>query len=205
MLIKICGLTDENGVAAAVQARADAVGFVLAPSVRHLPPQQAARLAVPARGRVMLVAVTLHPTQTLVDQIVSVLKPDALQTDLADFEYLQLPQTLLRLPVVRANAELRGVVPERIVFEGARSGIGEVADWQAAGKLVNICELILAGGLNAGNVAAAIAAVRPFGVDVSSGVEDAPGKKSPEKIALFVAAARAAFQEAAQRGNRHIG
>ena len=192
-------------MAAALQARADAVGFVLAPSVRQLRPEQAARLAVMARGRAMLVAVTLHPTQALVDQIVNVLKPDALQTDLADFAQLRLPDTLVQLPVMRTVANSPGSLPHRLLFEGARSGVGEISDWQAAAQIAARSELILAGGLHAGNVAAAIAAVRPFGVDVSSGVEHAPGKKNAVQIALFVAAARAAFQEAARHGNRHIG
>jgi phosphoribosylanthranilate isomerase len=205
MWIKVCGLTSEDAVAAALQARVDAVGFVLASSVRQLRADQAAHLAAMARGRAMLVAVTLHPTQALVDEIVSVLKPDALQADLADFARLQLPQTLTRLPVMRAGVISGIAVPERMLFEGARSGVGEITDWQVAAELALSSELILAGGLHAGNVAAAIGAVRPFGVDVSSGVEHSPGQKSPEKIAQFVAAARAAFQEAAHHGNRHSG
>ena len=81
MWIKICGITAEDAIAAALEARADAVGFIFAPSVRRLTPQQAARLAAPARGRVHLIAVGLHPEQSLVDEIIAVLKPDALQTD----------------------------------------------------------------------------------------------------------------------------
>jgi phosphoribosylanthranilate isomerase len=158
---------------------------------------------MPARGRAAIVAVTLHPSQALLDQIVSVLKPDTLQTDLEDFEQLSVPDALIRLPVVRAGFSSPVRAP-RILFEGASSGRGEIADWHAAEQLARTVELILAGGLNATNVAAAIDAVRPFGVDVSSGVEQAPGRKSPQKIAEFVAAARAAFQEA-HHGNRHIG
>ena len=70
--------------------------------------------------------------------------------------------------------------------------VGERADWGAAAGLARCCELILGGGLDAANVAAAIAAVRPFGVDVSSGVERAPGRKDGRMIREFVAAARAA-------------
>ena len=83
-------------------------------------------------------------------------------------------------------------LPPRLLFEGARSGTGRTADWSAAQALARRTQLVLAGGLNAGNVAAAIAAVRPFGVDVSSGVEEAPGVKSPAAIADFVQAVRAA-------------
>jgi phosphoribosylanthranilate isomerase len=82
-----------------------------------------------------------------------------------------------------------------MLFEGARSGSGEAADWQAAARLALRCELILAGGLTAHNVGAALRAVRPYGVDVSSGVESSPGRKSAQKIAEFVAAARVASEE----------
>jgi phosphoribosylanthranilate isomerase len=158
----------------------------------------------------MLIAVTLHPTQQQVDEIVRVFKPDALQTDLSDFEQLTLPGSLAQLPVVRGNHGDRTKIdngsgrPTRLLFEGARSGSGEVSDWRAAAEWARTHELILAGGLHAGNVADAIAAVRPFGVDVSSGVEDAPGRKHPEKIALFIAKARDAFRSESH-GNRSVG
>jgi phosphoribosylanthranilate isomerase len=190
MWIKICGMTSEESVAAALAARVDALGFVFAPSVRRLSADRAAQLAVAARGRVALVAVTLHPTQALIDQVMAVFNPDALQTDLEDFDSLHLPSSLGRLPVVRGAADRK--LPSRILFEGGRSGSGEIGDWTAAAALAGAHQLILAGGLNASNVATAIGAVRPFGVDVSSGVESAPGRKSAEKIAEFVAAARAA-------------
>jgi phosphoribosylanthranilate isomerase len=83
-------------------------------------------------------------------------------------------------------------LPSRVLMEGARSGTGEKADWARARVLAQRTELVLAGGLDAENVATAIAAVRPFGVDVSSGVEHVPGSKSPERIMDFVAAAREA-------------
>ena len=76
------------------------------------------------------------------------------------------------------------------MFDAPESGQGRRADWRAAAMLARRSELILGGGLDAGNVAAAIAAVRPFGVDVSSGVESAPGVKDLTRIRAFVAAAR---------------
>jgi phosphoribosylanthranilate isomerase len=79
-----------------------------------------------------------------------------------------------------------------MLFEGPSSGIGELADWGRAAELAEQTEVILAGGLSAENVAEAIRAVRPFGVDVSSGVEEVPGIKDPLKIVQFVRAARAA-------------
>ena len=82
--------------------------------------------------------------------------------------------------------------PEHILFEGARSGAGERADWQQAARVARQTCMMLAGGLTPDNVGDAIVQVHPWGVDVSSGVESAPGVKDPAKIAAFVAAARKA-------------
>jgi len=193
MWIKICGMTSDAAVAAALAGKVDAIGFVFAPSVRRLDPARAAQLAASARGRVSLIAVTLHPAQALIDQIVREFKPDALQSDLQDFDGLRLPDTLSRLPVMRADVSIARALPPRMLYEGARSGSGTAADWDRAAQLARSSQLILAGGLNAQNVAAAISAVRPYGVDVSSGVESAPGHKSADKIAEFLEAARTAF------------
>jgi len=192
MWIKICGLTTAEAVSAAAALGVDALGFVFAASPRRLTPQAAATLAQPARGRVQCVAVTRHPTQQAVDEILSTLAPDVLQTDAADFAALRLPAQLVRLPVVRSAQAAPAPLPRRLLFEGPASGTGSVSDWQAAADLARRTELVLAGGLDAGNVAAAIAAVRPFGVDVSSGVESQPGVKSPAAISRFVMAVRAA-------------
>lgn len=188
MWIKICGLTTPDAVAAALDAGADAIGFVFAKSVRQVSPDVALRLAVPARGRVRCVAVTRHPGQQEIDDIVSIFKPDVLQTDSADLPLLRLPTQIELLPVLR-EAKDRDL-PRRLLFEGLTSGAGVPCDWTAAHRVARRAELVLAGGLNPANVAAAIAAVQPFGVDVSTGVEVRPGVKSPFEIANFVRAAR---------------
>lgn len=193
--IKICGMTTVDGIAAAVAAGADAIGFVLAPSVRRVSAERAGELARTVRKQLTCVAVTQHPGQYEVDEIVRELHPDMLQSDLEDFARLHLPQRLARLPVVRAAQPPPAEYPSRILFEGARSGAGEITDWSQAAALAQRTRLILAGGLHAGNVGAAIRAVRPFGVDVSTGVESRPGVKSTDKIMEFVRAARAAFEE----------
>jgi phosphoribosylanthranilate isomerase len=193
--IKICGLTNAAGVAAALAAGVDAIGFVLAPSVRRVTAQRAAELARTVRRQLSCVAVMQHPQQSEVDEVVRELRPDMLQSDLGDFARLHLPQRIARLPVVRAAQAAPAVYPARLLFEGARSGSGETTDWTQAALLARQTRLVLAGGLNAGNVGAAIRAVRPFGVDTSSGVESQPGVKSEEKIMEFVRAARAAFAE----------
>jgi phosphoribosylanthranilate isomerase len=195
MWLKICGMRDGEAVQAALEAAVDALGFVFAPSARRVEPAEAARLALPARGRARCVAVTLHPQQEQIDAILRLFDPDVLQTDLEDFGRLRLPAGLERLPVVRAPGAPGSTLPPRLLFEGPHSGSGTISDWSQAAALARSSELVLAGGLDARNVGSAIAAVRPFGIDVSSGVEDAPGVKSPAKISEFVRAARAAFSE----------
>jgi phosphoribosylanthranilate isomerase len=200
MWIKICGLTTAAAVAAAVEARVDAIGFVFARSVRELNPASAAALARPARGRVRCVAVTHHPSQAAIDEIVRVFAPDLLQSDAEDLAELRLPAALETLTVVRAGGALPAPLPDRILFEGPASGRGAVSDWSAARELAQRTQLVLAGGLNASNVADALAQVQPFGVDVSSGVEERAGVKSPAAITSFVAAVRAAGAAPRARG-----
>jgi phosphoribosylanthranilate isomerase len=192
--IKICGLTTPDAVAAALDAGADAIGFVFAESSRRVTPAEAARLAAPARGRVVCTAVTRHPTQRSIDEIISAFRPDLLQTDADDLRTLTLPRELELLPVLREWHAAERELPARLLFEGPTSGSGKVSDWTSARHIARRSNLILAGGLNAANVLSAIAEVRPFGVDVSSGVEQRPGIKSPLEIARFVSAARGLLQ-----------
>lgn len=191
--VKICGLTTAEAVTAALDAGADAIGFVFAASVRRMTPADAARLARPARAHIPCVAVMRHPAQHEVDEVLEGFAPDVLQTDAADFGQLRLPRTLERLAVLRGAPQQHGTLPARVLFEGAVSGSGALGDWSAAAVLARRVQLVLAGGLTAENVAAAIEAVHPFGVDVSSGVEASAGRKSPAAIARFVSAARTAW------------
>lgn len=193
--IKICGLNSAEAVSAALQAGVDAIGFVFAPSPRRVSPERASELARTVRQQLTCVAVTQHPGQQEIDAIVQEFHPDLLQSDIGDFSQLHLPRRLARLPVVRSSDAPLPDYPVRMLFEGTHSGSGEAVDWSQAAALARQSRLILAGGLHAGNVAAAIRAVRPFGVDTSSGVESRPGLKSAEKIAAFVQAARLAFSE----------
>ena len=188
--VKICGLTTTEGVAAAVAARADAIGFVFAPSKRRVTPERATELAHGAPDHVVRVAVMLHPTQAELDVVWSGFTPDVLQTDVEDLAQLDIPTGLLVTPVMRTAIESPA---PRILFEGAVSGVGKVADWNVAATMAKRTQLILAGGLDAANVGAAVRAVAPFGVDVSSGVERAPGIKDERKIHEFIQAARAAW------------
>jgi len=193
--IKICGMTTPEAVRAALDSEVDAIGFVFAESVRQVSTQRASELAAPARHRVACVAVTRHPRREAIDAILREFRPDILQTDFDDLDALQLPRELSVLPVLRSGPQPACVLPRRMLFEGPVSGSGQTTDWDEAAELARRAEIILAGGLHAGNVAAAIRRVAPFGVDVSSGVEQSPGIKSAQKIEQFVAAARAAAPE----------
>jgi phosphoribosylanthranilate isomerase len=134
----------------------------------------------------------LHPSQQQLDEVWSKFRPDVLQTDIDDLSGLSVPAGLQVMPVIRAGRELPASLPSRMLFEGPVSGTGETTDWAAAAVLASRTQLVLAGGLQPANVAAAIATAQPFGVDVSSGVEAQPGVKDPAKIHEFVRNARAA-------------
>lgn len=190
--VKICGLTTREAVEAAVAAGADALGFVFAPSKRQVTSAQATQLVHGVPRRVPRVAVMLHPTQSQLDEVWSTFRPDVLQTDVEDLQTLRVPMGLTVMPVVRNAVRLKPDTQARILFEGPVSGVGSTSDWHSAAQLARTTQLVLAGGLNAINIADAIATVRPFGVDVSSGVEASPGIKDPARIHEFVQRARAA-------------
>jgi phosphoribosylanthranilate isomerase len=192
MWVKVCGLTTAEAVAAAVDAGVNAVGFVFAESKRKVTARQATELARDVPRHIVRVAVMLHPSQAELDEVWSQFRPDVLQTEAADLATLQVPAGLQVTPVFRAGRELPATLPTRLLFEGPVSGTGETTDWSAAASLAARTQLILAGGLKPANVAEAISIARPFGVDVSSGVEARPGVKDPQKIYDFVRNARAA-------------
>jgi len=194
LLVKICGIATAAALDAAVEAGTDAVGFVFhAGSPRDIAPRAATALARRLPAGVVSVAVTLQPDRSLVARILEEFIPDAWQSDAADFAELELPASVERWPVFR-HACATAALPRRAVFDAAESGRGMRGDWQCAAALARRCQLILAGGLDAANVAHAVAVVRPYGVDVSSGVERSPGVKDAASIRAFVAAARSAGQ-----------
>jgi len=192
--IKVCGLRTADTLAAAVHAGADAVGFVFhAASPRHLSAAAARALAAAVPQGIEKVAVFQHPTQAEIDAAIDAVRPDWVQTDAEDLAALRLPVGQQVLPVYRTDRPLPLLqgLPRRFLLESGRSGAGERADWIEAARLAAAGELVLAGGLNVGNVADAIATVQPFGIDVSSGVESMRGVKNAALIRNFVSAARA--------------
>jgi len=196
MFIKICGLKTELAVRAAVDAGADAVGFVFAESPRRVSPEQAAALTSELPAEIAKVAVMLRPTRDEWNAVRDVFSPDWLQTDADDYALLDIPESIGCLPVYRDNSDAdfsaERAWPEHILFEGARSGAGLQADWSHAAQVARQTCMMLAGGLNPQNVSEAILRVHPWGVDVSSGVEVSPGVKDTDKITAFIAAAREA-------------
>lgn len=192
MFVKICGLTDQTAIDAAVEAGADALGFVFARSPREIEPKQARRFCRSIPKDTIRVAVMHHPSRERFAAVIENFEPDWIQTDAADFDELAAPANVRCVPVFREGETAQiSEFPARLVFEGRISGSGETTDWDEAKRIAAKVELILAGGLDPENVAAAIDRVRPFGVDVSSGVEYERGKKDPKKIRQFVANVRA--------------
>jgi len=192
VLVKICGLRDASDVLAAVAAGADAVGFVFADSVRRVTPQQAREVCAAAPDDIRRVAVMLHPSNDEWRDVLEVFEPDVLQTDIEDFAGLEVPDTIERWPVIREGASLADDEwPSIFVYEGRVSGAGKNVDFERAARIAGKGRMILAGGLDANNVAQAVGKVEPWGVDVSSGVEASPGKKDPRRIQEFISAAKA--------------
>ena len=194
LFVKICGMTGPEAVEAAVQEGADAVGFVFhPPSPRCLSPRRAVELAGPVPRQVQRVAVMLRPQQTDWEEVFDSFKPDCLQADADCLAELRLPEGIAKLPVYRDHEHIDAEkfspdIP--CLFEGAASGMGRRANWERAALLARRARVLLAGGLDPGNVADAVRRVRPWGVDVSSGVESSAGVKDPQRIRAFIRAAR---------------
>jgi phosphoribosylanthranilate isomerase len=207
MFVKICGITDSEAAVAAVAAGADALGFVFAASPRQVSAEIACEIAQDVPRSTLRVAVFHHPSRAHFEHVLAVFAPDWVQTDAEDLTSLPVPEGMFALPVLRSGGNPRGsdfsrdslsrleplphLLSKRILFEGARSGTGRPADWAEARELAAVTQVVLAGGLSVANIDAAVAHVRPWGVDVSTGVERAPGRKDPDKIRAFVARARA--------------
>ncbi len=189
--IKICGLNTADDVLAAVDAGADAVGFVFADSLRKVTPKTAAKISKMVPGTVRRVAVMLHPSNDEWQTVLRDFRPDVLQTDAEDFDSLDVPAIVERWPVYREGGQ-PPATDGTYVYEGRKSGKGMSVDWSVAAKLALGGQMMLAGGLHAENVATAVQKVRPYGVDVSSAVESEPGRKDIGLIRKFIRAARAA-------------
>ncbi len=202
--IKICGITNATDAQAAVEAGADALGFVFH---RKSPRWVEAKVV---KAIVSELPPFVLPVGVFVDEDAKVVR------DLMDECGLALAQlhgdesasycerlgrpvlkairlrdrgSFLALAEFQGRAQVRGFVVDAF-SEEAYGGTGQTADWNLAAEAAKAARILLAGGLTPANVGEAIERVRPYGVDVSSGVEASPGKKDPEKIRAFVRAVR---------------
>lgn len=210
LLVKICGLSTRETLQAALEAGADMVGFVFfPPSPRHLGLQAARELGRQAKGRALKVALTVDADDATLDNIVDALAPDILQ--LHGKESVARVRDIKQrygLPVMKAvavetAADLAALpgyaaVADRILFDARPprdatrpGGLGAAFDWHVLENLELASPFMVSGGLNAANVADALRLTRAGGVDISSGVESAPGVKDTEMIKNFIRAARA--------------
>jgi phosphoribosylanthranilate isomerase len=212
--IKICGITRAEWAVAAAEAGADAIGLVFAESPRRVTPFEAARIAAALPPWVSPVGVFVDEPAVRMMSVAASAGLGAIQ--LHGDEPPEVPSKLAPLKVIKAfqiglpadveaarrwrtAAEQNCRLPDAYLVDasvpdGPKGGTGRKADWSLAARMVKegFWPLILAGGLTPENVAEAIAAVRPWGVDTSGGVEVSPGEKSPEKIRAFVEAVRKA-------------
>lgn len=200
--VKICGMTRAEDVREAVRLGADAIGFVLwAGSPRAIGTAEAARIAATMPPFVTRVGVFVNATPADVARAVLEIGLDVVQLhgDEDVEAYRQVAARMIkavapdtRLAVadaLRLPADVGLLIDAQDAEK--RGGTGRLGHWAHAAEIARSRPVILAGGLTAGNVAEAIAAVRPWGVDVSSGVEDAPGIKSPRRLREFLAAIHA--------------
>ncbi|GII05711.1 phosphoribosylanthranilate isomerase [Planobispora takensis] len=196
MYVKICGLREPEHVATAVEAGADAIGFVLTRSSRRVTPERARELAAQVPEHVLTVAVFAgeSPEQVRAVTLASGVRAVQLHGDHphGDFTALRdLGLTLVRAGAAGVDLRCGAFDEDLLIVDAPKPGSGEPWDWAAVrGRPSG--RWMLAGGLDPSNVAAAIDAARPWGVDVSSGVESAPGVKDAGRIRDFVAAARRA-------------
>jgi len=193
IFVKICGLTSPDSVSAAIDAGADAIGFVFAESPRRVSVDLACSITRNLPVHIVRVAVMRHPTQAEWDVVAKDFCPDWLQTDAEDFARLHVGNAVVRMPVFRDSESLDAsavAAAPQALFEASISGAGQQANWSRAAELAGTTRLMLAGGLDAANVAGAIRQVSPWGVDVSSGVELRRGVKDRDKIAAFIEAVR---------------
>jgi phosphoribosylanthranilate isomerase len=210
LIVKICGLSTPATLDAALLAGADMVGFVFfPPSPRHIDLDTARLLGKQAKGRAVKVALSVDADDALLANSIDALQPQILQ--LHGHESVARIRDIKQkfgLPVMKAiavatKADLAALpgyaaVCDRILFDAKPpkdatrpGGLGEPFDWHLLEGLDLVLPFMVSGGLDAGNVAEALRITRAGGVDISSGVESAPGIKDPDMIRDFIRAARA--------------
>lgn len=203
--VKICGITSNEDLATAVEAGADAVGFVVEvpSSPRTLTPERAEKMMTNTPVFVKNVVVTVPESLNDLTEIYNRLRPDILQIHGHNLSDSALREKFANTRLIRAvQAKSERVVEEAVkaanTFDailvdsfvpGRFGGTGMVHDWELSRRVKRVIHpkpLILAGGLNPENVRNAVSVVKPYAVDVSTGVESQPGVKDPEKVFAFI-------------------
>jgi phosphoribosylanthranilate isomerase len=199
VFVKICGITTEEDALLAVAMGADAVGFVFAPSSRQVAPARAADIAKRLPPEILTVGVFRDEAPQRVVDVVNAAGLRAAQlhghenAEETAWVRGRVPVVLKAFPggdpeLAKATAYGADVV----LLDSASPGSGRVFDWSLAEGAPSGLRILLAGGLTPENVAEAIERVRPWGVDVSTGVESEPGVKDPSKVRRFITTAKAA-------------
>ncbi|MBR0791084.1 phosphoribosylanthranilate isomerase [Bradyrhizobium manausense] len=210
LLVKICGLSTSETLETALDAGADMVGFVFfPPSPRHVSLESGRDLGRQVKRRAVKVALTVDADDATLDNIMDALSPDIFQLHgqesvarLRDIK-LRFGRPVMKAVPVATAADLAvlpgyAAVADRILFDARApkdatrpGGLGAPFDWHLLENLDLKLPYMVSGGLHADNVAEALRVTRAGGVDVSSGIESAPGIKDPELIKAFIRAARA--------------
>jgi phosphoribosylanthranilate isomerase len=208
LIVKICGLSTEEALDAALDAGADMVGLVFFPaSPRYVALSQAARLAARARGRADVTALTVDMDEAKLAEIVDLVNPDWLQFHGAESPAAvesaksRFGRRVMKAIGVREAADLAAATryagADRLLLDakppkgaGRPGGLGVPFDWRLLEQFDPGKTYLLSGGLDQANVGEALRIGGAPGVDVSSGVETAPGVKDPDLIRAFIAAAR---------------
>jgi len=206
MFVKICGTTSEEDALLAVALGADAVGFIFAPSPRQVTPTTAADIVKRLPPEIVTVGVFRGDSS---QRIVDTMQQSGLRAaQLHGNESAEQTRWIrARVPmVVKAFAAGDSAIgragdygADAVLLDSASPGSGVVFDWRLAEDVPPRTRLLLAGGLDADNVRDAIGQVKPWGVDVCSGVESAPGRKDPRRLRAFILAAKAAGDELDKR------
>jgi phosphoribosylanthranilate isomerase len=199
VFVKICGITSEEDALLAVAMGADAVGFVFAPSPRQIAPQRAADIVKRLPAEIVTVGVFRDETRQRVVDIAHRARLRAVQLHgretSADSHWIRqrVPLVIMAFPAGDPRLDdADDYAADVFLVDSATPGSGEVFDWSLAEGAPQGRRVVLAGGLTPGNVGDAVRVVRPWGVDVSTGVEAAPGRKDARMMRAFIEAARAA-------------
>ncbi len=206
LFVKICGITSEADALLAVSLGASALGFMFAPSPRQVSVHLAGDIAKRLPEHVLTVGVFRDEAPQRVVEAVRIAGLGAAQ--LHGHETAEETQWVrARVPTVikafrageRAIARFEEFGADLLLVDGDNPGSGQVFDWRLAEGVADHDRLIVSGGLRPGNVADAVTHLRPAGVDVSTGVESAPGRKDPLLVRDFIVNARRANVQAASR------